>query len=225
MDLGRFSFIALIAAIAAIGLAGCGDDKAAQSSTDPKFQEAITATEPTGESSGSKEGEKGSGAGSSSDDSDGKSGSSDSKDDRGSSKKSKSKSDGGGSGNTPEAIARGTEVPAEVKRELTIAWNRLLKAMNDGDVDYVCGTAYSSDYLAELNSKGGCEKVTEAGLASVEGFTGPIRGINLINPNLGEVYVTLTRKTSGKDVTSEPAIHFKKQNGQWKRFIYTGENG
>ncbi|MGB0872304.1 MAG: hypothetical protein ACPGWS_00410 [Solirubrobacterales bacterium] len=234
MNLGKFIPAALAVLALAVVAAGCGD--ADTSGSESRDQSAITATDQTGstdedgpgsdeskESDGTDQTAKGT---ESSSDSGSKSSKESSKkeqkDSKSNDKKSNNKSNGN---NQPAPVSRGVDVPPAVKRELTIAWNRLLSAMNNGDVDYICGTAYSSDYLAELNSKGGCKKVTEQGLASVEGFEGSIRGINLVNSNLGEVYVTLTRKTSGKDVTAEPAIHFKKQNGQWKRFIYTGENG
>lgn len=113
-----------------------------------------------------------------------------------------------------------------LESEVAVAFNRLMKAYRDRDYDYVCNRAYSSDYIKELEKRGGCKKVVEEEVGSVKSFSGSVKGMSKLNDDAVQVSVVLriTPKT-GAATENDTTVHFKKQAGEWKYFIFTGSNG
>lgn len=113
-----------------------------------------------------------------------------------------------------------------VTSEVTTAFNRLMKAYRDRDYEYVCNRAYSSDYIAELKKRGGCESVVEEEVGSVKSFSGTIKNTTELSNTVVEANVVLRiTPKSGAAAENDAQVHFKKQAGEWKYFIYTGKNG
>lgn len=117
------------------------------------------------------------------------------------------------------------QIPRAVRRDVTVAFKRLIRALDAKDVNYICGVAYSTDYLDQLQKQGGCRAVTTKKLNTISGYKAKVQGLNMVNPKLVEVYAELESETSAGAKKNETAIHFKKQSDGWKRFIYTGSNG
>lgn len=149
-------------------------------------------------------------------------------------KKSAAEDDSKGNSSKPESDSSDAEAPKSdktpeqkaVDSEVTTAFNRLMKAYRDRDYEYVCTRAYSTDYIAELKKRGGCKKVVEEEVGSVKSFSGSVKGMSKLNDDAVQVSVVLriTPKT-GAPVENDTTVHFKKQAGEWKYFIFTGNNG
>lgn len=119
-----------------------------------------------------------------------------------------------------------TSEQKSLESEVTTAFNRLMKAYRDRDYEYVCTRAYSSDYLVELEKRGGCKSVVEEEIGSVKSTSGSVKNVTKLSDTLAEVNVILRiTPKSGATAENDTQVHFKKQAGEWKYFIYTGNNG
>lgn len=132
------------------------------------------------------------------------------------------------SGSSSEQRPESPPTPEQkaLESEVTTAFNRLMKAYRDRDYDYVCTRAYSTDYIAELKKRGGCKKVVEEEVGSVKSFSGSVKGMSKLNNDAVQVSVVLRiTPKSGAAAENDTTVHFKKQAGEWKYFIFTGNNG
>lgn len=195
-----FAAVALLAA-AMLFASGCGDD-ASNSAESPAGPTAALGAEGATGSSG---------------------------EDRASDKQDaddKSKSDDSGSAEDERPASPSSAGQKALKSEVTIAFNRLMKAFRDRDYDYVCSRAYSRDYVEELNKRGGCESVVEEEIGSVKSTSGSVKRVTELGDTLVEANVVLRiTPKSGATAENDTQVHFKKQAGEWKYFVYTGENG
>lgn len=149
-------------------------------------------------------------------------------------KKSAAEDDSKGNSSKPESDSSDAEAPKtdktseqkSLESEVTTAFNRLMKAYRDRDYEYVCTRAYSSDYLVELEKRGGCKSVVEEEIGSVKSTSGSVKNVTKLSDTLAEVNVILRiTPKSGATAENDTQVHFKKQAGEWKYFIYTGNNG
>lgn len=199
---GSNHFFAVVALLVATMLfaSGCGEsetDTASEATGPTAAANVDAATEPTEEESAAEDGSK----------------SDSSKPDSDSSKAEAPKSD-----KTPGQKA--------VDSEVATAFNRLMKAYRDRDYDYVCERAYSSDYVAELEKRGGCTTVVKQEIGSVKSSSGSFKNATRLSDTLVEANVVLRiTPKSGATAENDTQVHFKKQAGEWKYFIYTGNNG
>jgi hypothetical protein len=207
MNLGRSHIAALAACCIALALSGCGDDSPSTASTaDSAETTSESATEQTGAAKKKAEAKA--------------------KEKSTAKKSSDEESDRVTAYNNPtvETTAEDQSVmPAAQKAAVRKAFNRNIEALREGDVDYLCNTAYSKEFVQLLEKKGGCEAATSKQVAGITSYKSKVTAIaRYPNSNLIVVYADFKFKNATGAHESKGGIYFKTQGGQWKRAVPPG---
>lgn len=135
-----------------------------------------------------------------------------------------SKSGGGSNSATEEPNGtRQTKPSADTEDQVKDATLKMESAIKSKDVDYLCGEAYSKEYLETLAAAGGCQKKLTAQVERYESYDLTITAVNFLSPVDAQVYLKLRFTLDGKETKSEPAISFKLEGGKWLYYIRTAD--
>jgi hypothetical protein len=205
MNLGRFHIAAICLCLAAIVLSGCGSDSPSTSTTaDATADTGSTAA--TGETSTAKK----------------KKSSSKSKSSNASSGDAKKDSPVTKYNNPTVQTTAPDELkpPSDQKAAVRDAFNKNIDAIRNGDVDYLCDTAYSTAFAEQLDAKGGCKAATTKQIAGITAYSSKITAISRYpNSNLIAVYADFEFTNATGKHKSKGGLYFKTENDQWVRAV------
>jgi hypothetical protein len=189
MNLGRFTIGLLVAAVIASAITGCGGDDAST---------AVAPTKPQGfatPSTGSKDG------------------GTETKSTYSAPKAAKTDASGGASAKAP------VELSKQDTKQVKVALTQIMKALSNDDAAYLCGEAYSKEFLAQMDTTGGCTQTLKDQLSSVNDISAKVQQMVWIQPNVVAASVILKRDTTAKLQKNPATLYFMKQDGAWKRTV------
>lgn len=205
MNLGRSHIAALCLCCIAVAVSGCGDDSSSKTPT----ADSAGATADSG-STGATGTEK--------------------KKSSKSAKKSDSNKSSSGKADkrvtaynnpTVETVAPDELVPPpEQKSAVREAFNKNIDAIRNGDVSYLCDTAYSRDFVAMLEQKGGCETATAKQIDGITSYSAKVTAISRFpNSNLIAVYANFKFTNASGAHKSKGGLYYKTEDSSWKRAV------
>ncbi|MBI5309904.1 MAG: hypothetical protein HZB14_02565 [Actinobacteria bacterium] len=224
MGRGRFTLAFVIVLLSALFLAACGDDKPTAGSAGGSTSATGASGEKSGDSS-SKDDDSNSNSknGKSSSDSDSSKSKSSKSDDDSSNSSSKSKSKSNSDSESTKKSPGVYKPSAGTEKQVQDAAEAMGNAIERKDVDYLCGKAYSAEYVKNIGGASACRSKVADQVARYDSYDMKVTAVNFLNPKQAQVYLDLSFTVEGKKTESEPAISFKLEGGDWKYFIYTGE--